>query len=71
MVVRGTPCVDKYPITLDDGNVAGDKALPGVMVTQAAGVLGTFGASCKPEVVEIRTVLGRLFPRVSPKGSLR
>ena len=62
IVVLGTPSVDEYRATLDDGNVAADKGLPGVMVTWAAGVRRTFAASCEPELVEIRTVLGRLFP---------
>jgi len=65
VVVLGTPSGDEYRATLDDGNVAGDKGLPGVMVTQAAGVRGTIAASCEPELVKIHTVLGRLFPCVS------
>jgi len=65
VVVLGTPSGDEYLATLDDGNVAGDKGLPGVMVTQAAGVRGTIAASCEPELVEIRTVLRRLFLCVS------
>jgi len=65
VVVLGTPSGDKYRATLDDGNVAGDKSLPGVMVTRAAGVRGTLAASCQPELVEIRTVLRRLFLCVS------
>jgi len=63
--VLGTPSGDKYRATLDDGNVAGDKGITGVMVTRAAGVPGTIAASCEPELVEIRTVLGQLFPCVS------
>jgi len=58
VVVLGTPSGDEYRATLDDGNVAGDKGLPGVMVTQAQGVRGTIAASCEPELVEVRTVLG-------------
>jgi len=46
VVVPGTPSWDEYHATLDDGNVAGDKSLPGVMVTRAAGVRGTIAASC-------------------------
>jgi len=65
VVVLGTPSRDEYRATLDDGNVAGDKGLPGVMVTQAGGVCETIATSCEPELVEIRTVLGRLFPCVS------
>jgi len=65
VVVLGTQSGDEYCATLDDGNVAGDKGLPGVMVTRAVGVSGTIAASCEPELVEIRTVLGRLFPYVS------
>jgi len=65
VVVLGTPSGDKYHATLDDGNVAADKGLPGVMVKRGAGVCGTIAASCQPELVEIRTVLGRLFPCVS------
>ena len=65
VVELGTPCGDEYRATLDDGNVAGDKCLPGVMVTRAAGVRGTIAASCEPELIEIHTVLGRLFPCVS------
>jgi len=65
VVVLGTPSGDEYLATLDDGNVAGDKALPGVMVTRAARVSGTIAASCEPELVEIRTVHGRLFPCIS------
>jgi len=57
-VVLGTPSGDQYSATLEDGNVAGDKGLPGVMVTRAAGVCVTIGAFCEPELVEIRTVLG-------------
>jgi len=63
--VLGTPSEDEYRATLDDGNVAGDKGLPGVMVTRAAGVRGTIAASCEPDLVEIRTVLPDCF-RVSP-----
>jgi len=59
VVVLGTPSGDEYRAMLDDGNVAGDKGLPGVMVTRAAGVCGTIAASCEPELVEIHTVLGR------------
>jgi len=58
VVVLGTPRGDEYGATIDDGNVAGDKALPGYMVTRAAGVCGTISASCEPELVEISTVLG-------------
>ena len=65
VVVLGTPSGDKYCAMLDDGTVAGDKVLPGVMVTRAAGVRGTIAASCEPELVKIHTVLGRLFPSVS------
>ena len=35
IIVIGTPRGDEYRATLDDVNVAGDKGLPGVMVTQA------------------------------------
>jgi len=63
--VLGTPSGDEYRATLDDWNVAGDKGLLGVMVPRAAGVGGTIAASCQPELVEIGTVLGRLFPCVS------
>jgi len=65
VVVLGTPSGDEYRATLDDGNVAGDKGLPGVMVTRAVGVRWTIAASCEPELVEIPEVLGRLFPCVS------
>jgi len=65
VVVLATPSGDEYRATLDDGNVTGDKGLLGVMVTRAAGVRGTIAGSCEPELVEIRTVLGRLFPCVS------
>ena len=61
VVVLGTPTGDQYRATLDDGNVAGENALPGVIVTRAARYLATIAASCKPELVELRTVLGRLF----------
>ena len=64
-VVLGMPTGDKYRATLDDRNVAGDKALSGLIVTRAAGLLGTIAASCEPELVEIYTVRGRLFPGVS------
>ena len=47
-VVLGMPTGDQYRATLDDGNVAGEKALPGVIVTRAAGVLGTIAGSSKP-----------------------
>ena len=65
VVVLGMPSGDEYRATLDDGNVAGNQGLPGVMVTRAAGVRGTIAASCEPELVEIRTVLGRMFPCLS------
>jgi len=65
VVVLGTPSGDEYRTTLDDGNVAGDKALPGVMVTRATGIRGTIATSGETELVEIGTVLGRLFPCVS------
>jgi len=65
IVVLGTPSGDEYHATLDDGNVAGNRALLGVMVTQAVGVCGTIAASCEPELVKIGTVLGRLVPCVS------
>ena len=71
VVVLGTPSWHEYCATLDDGNVAGDKGLPGVMVTRAAGLRGTLAASCEPELVKIRTVLGRLFPCVSTNRSPR
>ena len=58
VIVLGTPTGDEYRATLDDGNVAGEKALPGVIVTRADGVIGTLTASCESELVEIRTVLG-------------
>jgi len=66
VVVLGTPSGHQYRATLDDGNLAGDKGLPGVMVTRGAGVSGTIAASCEPELVEVPSVLGRLFPCVSP-----
>ena len=62
VVLQGTSTGDEYCSMLDDGNVAGEKALPGLIVTQAAGILGIIGASCKPELVDIRTVLGRWLP---------
>jgi len=65
VVVLGTPSGEEYRATLHDGNVARDNGLPGVIVTQAAGVRGTIAAFCEPELVEIRTVLGRLFPYIS------
>ena len=65
VVVLGTPSGDEYRATLEDGNVAGDKGLPGVMVTRAPGVCVTIAAFCEPELVEIRTVLSGLFPCVS------
>ena len=65
VVVLGTPSGDEYRATRDDGNVAGDKGLLGVMVTRGAGVGGTIAASCEPELVEIGTVLGRFFPWVT------
>ena len=66
VIVLGMPTGDEYRTMLDDGNVAGVKPLPGVIVTQAAGVFGTIATSCEPELVEIRTVLGRLVaPEVS------
>ena len=66
VVVLGTPSGDEYRATLDDGNVAGDKGLLGVMVTRAAGVRGTIAALCEPELVEVRTVLGRCFRMPPP-----
>ena len=71
VVVLGTPSGDEYRATLDDGNVAGNKVLPGVMVIGAAGVGGTIAASGEPELVEIRIVLGRLFPCFSTKRGLQ
>ena len=65
VVVLGRPSGDEYQATLEDGNVAGDNGLPGVMVTRAAGVCGTIAASCELDLVEIRTVLGRLCPCMS------
>jgi len=74
IVVLGAPIGNEYHATLDDGNVAGDKGLPGVVVTRDAGVRGTIAASWEPELVELRMVLGRLFPCVStnrvPRRSL-
>ena len=64
-VSLGRASEDEYSPTLDDGNIGRVKALPGVIVTQAAGDRRTRAASCDPEVVEIRTVRGRLFPCVS------
>ena len=58
VIVLGMPTGHEYRAKLDDGNVAGVKALPGVIVTRAAGVLGTIADSCESELVEIRTVLG-------------
>jgi len=40
VVVLETPSGDEYCGTLEDGNVAGDKALPGVMVTRPRGSVG-------------------------------
>ena len=71
VVPLGTPSGEEYRAALDDGNVAGDKGLPGVMVTRAAGVRGTIATSCEPELVKIRTVLGQLFPCVSNNLGLR
>ena len=65
VVVLETPRGDEYVATIDNGNVAGNKALSGYMVTWAAGVCGTIAASCEPELVEISTVLWRLYPCVS------
>jgi len=70
LVVLATPGGHEYRATLDDGNVARDKGLPGAMVTRAAGICGTIAASCAPELVEIHTVLGRLFPCVSTNRRL-
>jgi len=49
---------DEYCATLDNGNIAVDKAIPGVIVIQAAGVRETIAASYEPVLVEVRTVLG-------------
>jgi len=65
VVVLGTPSGDTYRATLDEENVARDKALLGVMVTWPAGISGTIAASYEPEFVEIHPVHGRLFPSVS------
>jgi len=46
--VLRTPSVDEYRATLDDGNVARAKGLPGVIVRRAAGVCGTIAASYEP-----------------------
>ena len=61
VIALGTPTGDEYRATLDDGNVAKDKALPGGIVKQARGVIGTIAVSCKPALVDIRRVLERLF----------
>ena len=58
VIVLGTLAGDGYHATLDDQNVIGEKVLQGVIVTRAAHILGTIAASCEPELVEIRTVLG-------------
>ena len=71
IVVPGMLSGDKYRATLDDGNVTGDKGQLGVIVTQAAGTSGPIAAFCEPELVDIRTVLGRLFPCVSTNGGQR
>jgi len=65
VVVLGTPSGDESRATFDDGNVAGDKGLPGVMVARASGVRGTIAASWEQELVGIPKVLGRLFTCVS------
>jgi len=46
---------------LHDGNVAEDKALVAVIVTQAVGLRRTLSASCEPELVAIPIVLGGRF----------
>jgi len=71
VVVLGMPSGDEYRAMLDDGNVAGDTGLPGVMVTRATGVHGTIGAYCEPQLVEIGIVLGRLFLYISTNRAPR
>jgi len=58
----GRPSEDEYCPTLDDGSIGGVSALPGIILTRAAGVCWTSAASSYPEVVEIRTTHARLFP---------
>jgi len=60
-VLPRTPSGEEYCAMLDDGNVAEDKALVAVMVTQAVGLGGTLSASCEQELVEIPIVLGGRF----------
>ena len=70
-VSLGRASEDEYSPTLDDGNIGRVKALPGVIVTRAAGVRRTSAASCNPEMVEILIVCGRLFPCLSAAGDSR
>jgi len=69
--VLRTPSRDQYRARLNQRNLAGNKTLHGVMVTQAASVRGTMADSCEPELVKIGTVLGQLFPCVSTDRSPR
>ena len=46
---------------LKEGNIGGQEALPRIMHPRATGVRLTRD-TCDPEVVEIRTVIGQLFP---------
>ena len=55
---------DACRAALGGGSVDGLRALSRTMCPRAAGVCLTNGTSCDPEVVEVCTILGRLFPRL-------
>ena len=64
-VVLGMPSGDEYCARRDDGNVVRDMGLLGALVIRATGLRWKIAAFYEPELDEIRTVLGRLFPCVS------
>ena len=65
VVTLGIPSGDEYRAVLDDKNVGGVKALPGIILTRATGVCWTKAVSCDPELVEIGTILSSWFPCLS------
>jgi len=59
---------------LDNRNVIEDKALPGVIIIQAAGVCKIIAAASEASLVEISSVLRRLFsmcPELWPRTTSR
>jgi len=70
VVVLLTPSEDKYRAMREHGNLGRGKAILRLMIIQAASVHGTISASPELELVEIRTLLGRLFIAVTTDRSL-